>query len=107
MAAECSAPPSEPANRAFLRISLIGRIERPTVLLSSSIRPASGTAFGPFHRDRASRDGAGELPFWLPKVSFALSHCSIIGERPAFLLPDETALLGAATADVPELSDAL
>jgi hypothetical protein len=32
MTAQCSAPPSEPANSAFLRLSLMPRIERSTVL---------------------------------------------------------------------------
>ncbi len=31
-------PPSEPVNSAFLRLSAMGRIDRSTVLLSSSIR---------------------------------------------------------------------
>jgi hypothetical protein len=36
--AQCSAPPSDPENSAFLRLSLIPRIDRSTVLLSSSLR---------------------------------------------------------------------
>jgi hypothetical protein len=39
--AQCSVPPSEPANSAFFRLSAIGRIERSTALLSSSMRPSS------------------------------------------------------------------
>jgi len=38
--AQCSAPPSD-QQTAFLRLSLIPRISRSTVLLSSSIRPSS------------------------------------------------------------------
>src|SRR5512144_1971371 len=39
--AQFSAPRSWPANRAFLRLSAIGLIERATVLESISIRPSS------------------------------------------------------------------
>lgn len=53
MMAQCSAPPSEPANSAFFRLSVIGRIERSTALLSSSIRPSSIKYVRPFQRERA------------------------------------------------------
>jgi hypothetical protein len=36
--AQCSAPPSDPLNSAFLRLSLMPRLDRSTVLLSSSMR---------------------------------------------------------------------
>ena len=39
--AQWSAPPSEPAKRLFLRVSARGRMERSTMLLSSSMRPSS------------------------------------------------------------------
>ena len=39
--AQRSAPPSEPANRWFLRPRAIGRMARSTVLVSSSTRPSS------------------------------------------------------------------
>ena len=38
--AQRSAPPSDPANRWFLRPSVTGRIARSTVLLSRSMRPS-------------------------------------------------------------------
>ena len=51
--AQCSAPPSEPANNAFFRLSAIGRMERSTILLSSSMRPSSMKRVRPSQRDRA------------------------------------------------------
>ncbi len=39
--ARCSAPRSEPANRAFLRASATGRISRSTTSVSSATRPSS------------------------------------------------------------------
>lgn len=53
MMAQCSAPPSEPANSAFFRLSVIGRIERSTALLSSSIRPSSMKRVRPTQRESA------------------------------------------------------
>jgi hypothetical protein len=53
MVAQCSAPPSDPANRAFFRLSAMGRMERSTVLLSSSMRPSSIKRVRPSQRDRA------------------------------------------------------
>ena len=47
VAAQCSAPPSEPAKRAFFRVSAMGRIERSTVLESISIVPLSMKGVGP------------------------------------------------------------
>jgi hypothetical protein len=41
MTAQCSPPPSEPANMAFLRLSAIGRMARSTTLESISMRPSS------------------------------------------------------------------
>src|SRR4051812_2016078 len=41
------APPSDPANRAFLRPRLIGRIALSTVLVSSSSRPSSRNSTSP------------------------------------------------------------
>jgi len=37
----CSAPPSEPAKSAFLRVSAMGRMARSTALESISMRPSS------------------------------------------------------------------
>jgi hypothetical protein len=51
--AQCPAPPSEPANNAFFRLSAIGRIELSTVLLSSSMRLSSMKRVRPSQRDRA------------------------------------------------------
>jgi hypothetical protein len=48
-----SPPPSEPAKRAFLRLRVIGRIERSTVLESISIRPSSRKRVGPSQCERA------------------------------------------------------
>jgi hypothetical protein len=53
MMAQCSPPPSEPANSAFLRLSAIGRIDRSTTLLSISMRPLSMKRVSPSQRDRA------------------------------------------------------
>jgi hypothetical protein len=39
--AQWRAPPSLPANKAFLRVSAIGLISRSTTLVSISIRPSS------------------------------------------------------------------
>src|SRR4029434_7750125 len=46
-----TAPPSEPAKRAFWRPSAIGRIERSTTLESISMRPLSMKLVSPFHRE--------------------------------------------------------
>src|SRR5947209_2312150 len=48
-----SAPPSEPANRWFLRPSATGRIARSTELLSSSMRPSSRKRHSADQRVRA------------------------------------------------------
>jgi hypothetical protein len=53
MTAQCSPPPSEPANNAFLRLSAIGRIERSTMLLSISMRPSLRYRVSPSQRDSA------------------------------------------------------
>src|SRR5436853_52000 len=53
MTARCSAPPSEPAKSAFLRVKASGRMLRSTTLLSISIRPSSRNRHRPGQRDRA------------------------------------------------------
>lgn len=41
MIAQLAPPSSLPANRAFFRLSAIGRMERSTTLVSISMRPSS------------------------------------------------------------------
>lgn len=41
MVAQVLPPPSEPANRAFLRVMVCGRMARSTVLESISMRPSA------------------------------------------------------------------
>ena len=52
MMAQCSAPPSEPANNAFFRLRVMGRMARATASLSSSIRPSSMKRGSLSQRDR-------------------------------------------------------
>lgn len=54
-----STPPSDPANSAFLRLSLMPRIDRSAVLLSSSMRPSSMKRVNLASEGIA--DGLGEL----------------------------------------------
>jgi hypothetical protein len=68
--AQCSAPPSDPANNAFFRLSATGRMERSTVLLSSSMRPSSMKRVRPSQRDRAVADGRGELALLADQTEF-------------------------------------
>jgi hypothetical protein len=49
--AQFSAPPSEPAKSAFLRLSAMGRIVRSTMLESISMRPSSRKRVSPSQRD--------------------------------------------------------
>ena len=65
MTAQCSPPPSEPANRAFLRLSAIGRIARSTTLESISMRPSAMKRVSPSQRDSAYRMASASLVFWL------------------------------------------
>ena len=51
--AQCSAPPSDPAKSAFLRLRAIGRMARSTTLESISTRPSSRKRLRPAHRERA------------------------------------------------------
>lgn len=91
------APPSEPANNAFFRLSVIGRIGRSTVLLSSSIWPSSMKRVRPSQR----ADGIGQLTLLADQTEFrSQPSLECVGERPAFLLSIETSLLGAPTTDV-------
>jgi hypothetical protein len=53
MVAQCSAPASEPANSAFLRLSAIGLMDRSTVVEPISIRPSSMKRVKPSRRDKA------------------------------------------------------
>ena len=50
--AQCSPPPSEPAKRAFLRLSASGRIARSTLLESISMRPSPRKRHKPSQRAR-------------------------------------------------------
>jgi hypothetical protein len=50
--AQFSAPSSEPANKAFLRFSAIGRIDRSTGFESSSMRPSPRERVRPSQRAR-------------------------------------------------------
>ncbi len=61
IAAQRSAPLSEPAKRAFFLVSAIGRIERSTVLESISILPSSMKRVRPSQRARGVADGVGEF----------------------------------------------
>ena len=66
MVAQCSAPASEPANSAFLRLRAIGLIDRSTMLESISILPSSMNRLKPSQRDATAptlADVAGDLPF--------------------------------------------
>jgi hypothetical protein len=51
--AQWRAPPSEPANRAFLRPKAIGRMARSMMLVSSSSRPSSRNSTSPVQWRRA------------------------------------------------------
>jgi hypothetical protein len=68
MVAQYSAPPSEPANSAFLRLSAMGRVDRSTAL-SISMRPSSMKRVRPSQRDRAA-DRLGELAFLADQAEF-------------------------------------
>src|SRR3954447_6244764 len=101
MTAQCSAPPSDPANSAFLRQSLIPRIDRSTVLLSSSIRPSSMKRVSPCQRERAYRMASASLIFWLMRASLARNQASKASARGRlFCCRNEATFLGAAAADL-------
>ena len=53
MTAQCSPPPSEPANSAFFRFNAIGLMLRSTTLESISMRPSSRKRIRPFQRESA------------------------------------------------------
>ena len=59
--AQCSAPPSEPAKRAFLRVRVMGRMERSTVLESISMVPSSMKRVRPLPAGEGVADGFGQL----------------------------------------------
>jgi hypothetical protein len=56
---QCWAPPSDPANSAFLRVSAMGRIVRSTALESISIRPSSRNRPSPCQRASGYRARRG------------------------------------------------
>ena len=58
--AQCSAPPSNPANNAFFRLSAIGRMERSTVLFDAAIVDEARQAFP---TRQGVTDGFGSLLF--------------------------------------------
>src|ERR1700722_1593068 len=83
--AHVSPPASEPANRAFFRVMVIGRIARSTMLLSSSTRPSSRNRRNSVLRDREYRMASASLN--LPEIRVnSLSHramsLSTIGAAP-------------------------
>lgn len=51
--AQCSAPPSEPANRAFLRVKASGRMVRSTTSIVDLVRPSPRNRHRPCQRDSA------------------------------------------------------
>ena len=82
--AQCSAPPSEPANRAFLRFSAIGRMVRSTMLVSISMRPSSRKRLRPAQREQRVADGLGELGLLADQRELALQpRLERFDERPA------------------------
>jgi hypothetical protein len=99
MVAQCSAPPSNPANNAFFRLSAIGRMERSTVLLSSSMRPSSMSASGLPNATRCNG--------WLREFALLTDQTKFcpqprfkgIDDLPTFLLPNRATFVGAAAAD--------
>ena len=71
--AHVSLPASEPANRAFFRVMVIGRIARSTMLLSSSTRPSSRNRRNSVLREREYRMASASLD--LPEIRVSsLSH---------------------------------
>src|SRR4051794_75557 len=90
MTAQCSPPPSEPANRAFLRLSAIGRMARSTTLESISMRSSAMKC--------VSRPNATAHIGWPPRVSNqtklgAQPGFELVGDRPALLLADGATLV--------------
>ena len=97
--AQRAAPPSEPAKRWFLRPSVIGRMARSTVLVSSSMRPSSRKRPSALQRERVA-DRFGERT--------ARGHADELGlepglhgfdQRQGFGVPRDLARRGGLAAD--------
>src|SRR3954452_8405949 len=99
MIAQCSPPPSEPANSAFFRLSAIGLMLRSTTLESISTRPSPINRVRPFQRESADR--LGQFGLLADHLQLAAEpRFELVDDDAAFVLAHRASLVRAAATDV-------